>query len=189
VKRATLALLTALATLAGCAGDRPATRSATTPPNTTTEEAPVTSPMQPTAETEMTPGAALAPAEALLTWLEAHAKRGDGHALMRLPVVVRFRPDKLGAAGAHIGTTPGDAPEGAVELELTDTALSVGLWERIRQGCDLDQGACALWLEGYWRELLPMPGLPGLGPKAHPFDVRGVAGPVDPATTSVFIAK
>ena len=61
----------------------------------------------------------------------------------------------------------------------------------IRQSCDLDQGACVLWLEGYWRELLPMPGLPGLdvGPKAYPFDVRGVGGPVDPATASVLIAK
>ncbi|MDP6947130.1 MAG: hypothetical protein QF464_23470 [Myxococcota bacterium] len=151
----------------------------------------MTTPMQPTAETEMTAGAALTPPDALAAWLESNAKRGDGHALMRLPVVIRFRPDKLGAAGAHIGTAPGDAPEGAVELELSDTALSVGLWDRIRQSCDLDQGACVLWLEGYWRELLPMPGLPGLdvGPKAYPFDVRGVGGPVDPATASVLIAK
>ena len=151
----------------------------------------MTPPMHPTAETEMIAGAPLSPTDALVTWLEANAKRGDGYALMRLPVVIRIRPDKLGTAGAHIGTVPGEAPEGAVNLELSDTALSVGLWERIRQSCDLDAGACTLWLEGYWRELLPMPGLPGLdvGPKAHPFDVRDVGGPVDPSTTTVFIAS
>ena len=176
--------------MTGCAGERTASRATTPPMNSTTEEAPVTSPMQPTTETEMTAGAALTPSDALVTWLEANAKRGDGYALMRLPVVVRIRPDKLGTAGAHIGTVAGEAHDGAVELNLTDTALSVGLWDRVRQSCDIDQGACALWLEGYWRELLPMPGLPGLdqGPKAHPFDVRGVSGPVDPATTTVFIA-
>lgn len=184
-----VALLVAL-TMSGCAGDRPAARAESSPKTPTTEEAPVTPPMQTTTATEMTTGAPLTPVNELLTWLESHAKRGDVHRLMRLPVVVRIRPDKLGTAGAHIGTTPGDAPQGAIELNLTDTALSVGLWERIREGCDLDDGSCVLWLEGYWRELLPMPGLPGLdvGPKPYPFDVRGVGDGVDASATHVFIA-
>jgi len=176
--------------LIACSGERTVTRAEAPPKTTTAEETPVSTPMQPSQPTEMTDGAALTPADALLTWLEANAKRGEGHALMQLPVVVRFRPDKLGAAGAHIGTTPGPAPEGALELDLTDTALGVGVWQHIRQRCDLNADACALWLEGYWRALLPMPGLPGLaGPTAHPFDVRGIGEAVDPGAATVRIAR
>lgn len=141
-------------------------------------------------DTSMIEGASLNPTPSLLTWLEESAKRGDDYALMRLPVVLRVRPDKLGLSGAHIGAQPGEAPEGAIELDLNDTALSVGLWEQLQRSEALDPSATAIWLEGYWRELLPMPSFGGLdpGPKTYPFDVRGIGGPVDPATERVLIS-
>ena len=176
--------------LGGCASERLASRASSHPITSTAEESTVTRTPHLTPETPMTQGASLSPSDALLSWLEANAKRGDGYALMRLPVVLRIRPDRLGLSGAHIGTEPGAAPAGAIELDLTDTALSVGVWERVRQSAERDQDSVVLWLEGYWRALLPMPALPGLnvGPKLYPFDVRGVTGAVDPSASHLYIS-
>jgi len=140
----------------------------------------------------MSKGIDITPSRTLVDWLESNASRDGNPVLLRLPVVVRFRSDKLGISGAHIGTAAGPAPAGGIELRLIDTALSVGLWDRLQKDCNLEDDSCALWLEGYWRDLMPTPDLPGLEEdpsKPHPFDVRDLGGPVDPTATSVFIAK
>jgi hypothetical protein len=193
MKRPPLLLLTGLtiATLSSCTKSPSAPENLSMPNNPTADEVPVTPTSPVKASAEMTQGSAINPSSTLIDWLDNNTTRDGSPVLVRLPVVVRFRSDKLGIAGAHIGTALGAAPTDAVELRLTDTALSIGLWERLQKHCNLGADFCVLWLEGYWRDLMPTPGLPGLEDPSlsHPFDVRDVVGPVDPKTTSVFIAK
>ena len=193
MKSTSLFLLTglAIATLGACAESPSPPDHLPIPNDPIADEAHVTPTSPAKANTEMIQGSAINPSSALIDWLDNNASRDGNPVLLRLPVVVRLRSDKLGIAGAHIGTTAGPAPTGAIELRLTDTALSLGLWDRLQKDCNLEADSCVRWLEGYWRDLVPTPDLPGLeeNPKSHPFDVRDVVGPVDPKSTSVFIAK
>jgi len=181
----------AIATLGACAEPSSSPDHLSMPNNPKADEANVTPTSPAKGNIEMTQGRAINPSSALIDWLNNNASRDGNPVLLRLPVVVRFRSDKLGIAGAHIGTTGGAAPAGAVELRLTDTALSVGLWDRLQKDCNLQADSCVRWLEGYWQDLMPTPTLAGLEEpsKPHPFDVRNLGGPVDPTATSVFIAK
>ena len=110
-------------------------------------------------------GVEVSDAAALKAWIAAHATTpgGAGKVLLRAPV--RFQRDDLGQIqGAHIGATP---------VALDDGALGISLADRAGQHCPA-QGECALWLDGTWGPLVPMPGPPA-GPT---FAVRQVVGPV-----------
>lgn len=172
--------LTCLGLLALAACGRPV--PAAPAPAVSPKEAPVT-----TAQ-----GPALSDSAALLAWFE-----GDGKGKrVRIPVVLT--PDPLGLGPAFIGSTPGPAPEGAVHLKLDDTALSVGLADRMAPDCPFDV-PCAIWVEGTWGAVVSGgpdlggfggPGIegPGVGgAKQHPFAVRDYGGTVDGPATHVVV--
>lgn len=82
-------------------------------------------------------GAPVLPKAALVAWLDALGPK----TLVRLPVVVRFRPDGLGLDG---GTA------GELELRLNDSSLGVSLMDHARQASP-ERSSVALHLEGHWR--------------------------------------
>ena len=111
-------------------------------------------------------GPALSPSTELLEWL----KSDGSDQLLKLPVEVSR--SVLGVTGGTLGW--GDD---ALQLKLDDTAMGVGLFDRLPQHCG-DEGPCHVWLEGYWGETVPMPDL-GPHSDSHPFSVRRLVGLVE----------
>lgn len=84
-----------------------------------------------------TPGPALRPQSTLVAWLDSLGPKR----LVRLPVIVRFREDKLGLEGGRAGD---------LELALNDSGLGVSLMDHARQASP-ERSSCAMHLEGHWR--------------------------------------
>ena len=135
-------------------------------------------------------GPALSDSAALLAWFEGAGKSRR----VRIPVVLT--PDPLGLGPAFVGSKPGPAPADALHLKLDDTAMSVGLADRMAKDCPFDV-PCAIWVEGSWGAVLsggpglglggPTLGGPAAGPTPHPFSVRAYGGPVEGDATHVVL--
>jgi len=131
-------------------------------------------------------GPSLSDPAAALAWFEGPGKA----ARVRIPVVLT--PDPLGLPPAFLGATPGPAPQGALHLKLDDTALSVGLADRMQGDCPFDV-PCAIWVEGTWGAVLSGgPDLMGFdepGPTQHPFRVLDYHGRVTDAPTHIRVVS
>ncbi len=103
----------------------------------------------PKPERSFKPGPSLADSAALLAWFEANPT-----AYVRIPVVI-FPGDLGGIKLAFVGTEPAPPPDGAIVLELDDSALGIPLSTRLRSLCDAGSDACVVWIEGTWGRLLP----------------------------------
>jgi hypothetical protein len=128
-------------------------------------------------------GPAIAPASELASWLSSH--KGS---LLRLPLVIEVRSYSVGPA--WIGMTVEDAPDDAVWVKLDQTALGVGLTERLVPLCSETPTRCAVWIQGYLAPTLKLPGPPGFDgpsvpgePKKEPFSVREVVALVQDGDT------
>ncbi|MEU6453325.1 hypothetical protein [Streptomyces sp. NPDC047065] len=96
------------------------------------------------------PGPPVSPSGPLLAWLNDAADTNPRR-LVRLPVVVRFDPKRLGIVAGAVGTGPGgDGDRDAIRLTLNDRAMGVPLADRVRAHCPTGEDACAVWLDGYW---------------------------------------
>ena len=87
-------------------------------------------------------GAALAPGDKLVAWLDGQ-KVGNEAKLLRVPVVLAKGQVGFQLRGAKLGTA-GDA----VEVNINDSALGIGLGQRARKCKD---EVCAFLVEGHWR--------------------------------------
>jgi hypothetical protein len=185
----TLLLALAVAFLAACPARRPPEGPAPPPdPPDETEQT-----MTPDKQVDFVAGPAIAPAQELLAWLEGTIQPLDPRRRIRLPVIARWEDEhRLGFGDVFVGLTEASA-DGALLLAPDDGGLSVSLIDTLAGQCPEGAAACAMWLEGYWGELMEMPGfdMPGLepeGPKRHAFAVLKVVGPIadgDPATALV----
>jgi hypothetical protein len=111
------------------------------------------SPMTPSPALQFVDGHPLASA-GLLPWLRDQQARGT---TLRLPVVVDFGgPFRLGVQRAWLGSDVADPGADALLLELDDTPMSVGLMDHLRTACP-EGDRCAVWVEGRWGALVPMP--------------------------------
>lgn len=106
--------------------------------------------MKPAAPTDFAAGPDIAPAAALLAWLDDDANAPPRR--LRLPVVVTV--GVLGVESAVVAMAP-DATAGALAVKLDDGGLGVGVADTLRSRCK--DGKCAVWLEGQWGELVAMP--------------------------------
>jgi hypothetical protein len=104
----------------------------------------------------MVEGPAIQPADILLGWLRQRASIDKGgRRLFRLPVVVRFADAyRLALGEACVSTSPKDTCDNHLQLQLDDTALGISLLDRVSQHCPKPALSCAIWLEGYFGELL-----------------------------------
>lgn len=142
-------------------------------------------PMRPAQPASMVEGPLIQPSKPLLDWLEKNSRTATGKRLrFRLPVVVRFEDQyRLALSGAFIGTTEADGGAQAILLGLDDTGMGTALIDQLRDRCPKSTNSCAVWLEGYWGQLVeaPMPESPSTaGIKKHPFAVLRVHGMIDP---------
>lgn len=117
---------------------------------------------KPTGSGSFVRGAAVSPAAALITWLDAQ-KLGDQPRLLRLPVVLQRGQTGFSTRGAKIG---GGAD--AVEIYVNDAALGIGVAQQARSLCPTEP-TCAVWLEGYWR---------GKQDDAYTFDAMKLHAPI-----------
>lgn len=135
-----------LAVLVGCNGQAKSTD--------------MTTPMKPKSESKMVAGPAIAPAAALLDWLENEVKPATPRKRIKLPVVVKMDEHRVSIVDAWVGG--GEAPADAIRLKLDDTGMGVALKDQLRRKCAA--ATCAVWLEGHWGALvqsgpqLPVPG-------------------------------
>lgn len=121
-------------------------------------------PSEPAVTDTYDPGPELTPSDDLVAWF-----KGDGAGkLVQLPVVVT--PSVLGVSKGQVA---------GLEIKLEDTAMSVGLADRLRPDCPYDE-PCAVWLEGVWGPTVDMPGppMPSFGPDKETFSVRRYVGRV-----------
>ncbi len=132
--------------------------------------------MKPTAPVQYEQGPALAPADALLGWLKSAGERR-----LRVPVVLRFEDaHRLAIASAQLAARADSVTADAVRLAVDDGGLGVSLLDQLRGLCPADATACAVWLEGRWGALVPMPSIPGFEDEGHPFAVLKVGELVKP---------
>jgi hypothetical protein len=96
----------------------------------------------PTSKAAFQPGAALTPADKLLTWLEAQ-KRGGEPRLIRVPVVLAKGQVGFALRGAKLGNAAD-----AIEVNVNDSALGIGLGMKARKCTGT---TCAFLVEAYWR--------------------------------------
>jgi len=91
-------------------------------------------------------------------WLERLPDDG-GRLRIRLPISIGFSADGPRAVASAALFVPANGP--TVSLALDDSALGVGLMDRLEQLCPEGE-RCLLWLEGYMGALLgdPAPGEP-----------------------------
>ncbi len=145
----------------------------------------MSSPKTPKPERSFVPGPTLADHAALLAWLEAHPE-----AYLRLPVVV-FPGDLGGIRLAYIGTDPVPPADGAIVLDLDDSALGIPLSTRLRSLCGAEGSACVVWIEGTWGPLLPDLEPDGArdGPPPWPLAVRDVGPRVEGTPATIFVAS
>ncbi len=105
------------------------------------------------------PGPFVEPADELRKWLLQQQERSgkDGVRLrIRLPVVVHFQnSNSWGVESAHVGCDIADSNKG-LRLRLDNTATSMSLNDLLRMRCVSNAGACALWLEGFSGQLVPL---------------------------------
>ena len=80
-----------------------------------------------------------APAEELVAWLDAQ-KRGDEPRLVRVVLVLSRGDAGFSTSRVRIG---------ALEVDITDYALGVGLRDRTHRAVG---DTCAFLSEGYWRD-------------------------------------
>ncbi len=144
-------------------------------------------PKDPTMSTPMTSksggsfvdGPALSPPADLLAWLENDVAKASERKLIRLPVVAVWEDEyRLSFSDVFVGTaTP--AADDAIHLSLDDGGMGVGIIDTLA-GAHPDGASVAVWLEGYWGELVAMPdfGIEEEGPKAWPFAVLSVGDPL-----------
>lgn len=131
-------------------------------------------------------GPSITPPDALKTWLDAHKDT-----TIQLPVVVES--EVLGLGSSWIGTSDADPSEDAVRLFLNDSAMGIGLGDRLRSLCGNPPVRCVVWLEGKWGSSAPpgpFGGPGGLGAlggdkEASPFSVRKLIGKVEPGDAAV----
>lgn len=90
-------------------------------------------------------GAAIYPADQLLTWLEQNKQPQVGEIVLRLPVQVTLKPNKMNLAKATIG----DKPD-ALAIKVNDVSLGVPVAAKMQQLCE-GKDTCMLWLRGVWR--------------------------------------
>ncbi len=187
-RRAAAGLLAvALASCTGASGSDASTPSVQRPEQPAaepTEETHTPATLEPeVTEPVFVDGPAIAPASELASWLSSH--KGS---LLRLPLVIEVRSYSVGPA--WIGMTAEDAPDDAVWVKLDQTALGVGLTERLVPLCAETPTRCAVWIPGYLAPTLKLPGPPGFDgpsvpgePKKEPFSVREVVALVQDGDT------
>ncbi len=112
--------------------------------------------MKPATPVDFAEGVDLTPAATLLAWLEDSANAPPRK--IRLPVVVRL--SVLGVESATVGIAE---DKSGLVLKLDDGALGVGLADTLRSRCP-GAPTCAVWVEGQWGELVPMPAFDDDGP-------------------------
>lgn len=155
------------------------------PPSPTEPNVP--GPMTPFVEPDLVDGPDIADTPRLLAWLDAHRASG-AKKLLRVPVVVEFDDAyRLGVQRAWIGNAQ-TKPEGAVMLDLDDTAMSVAVIDTLRSLCPPGP-TCAIVVDGLWGAVVPMPPLPGDDPSRKAFGVRRVVGAQENAVTRVRIER
>jgi hypothetical protein len=132
VSRATavVAVVVAVAVFVGATGGCRTDPAPHPPPSSTAPPREPMRPLTPAPARRFVLGAELLPASTLRPWLLA---RGD--VVLRLPVVV-----DRGVAGLRGGRV------GELDVTLDDTALGVGLLDRLRSACP-GAGPCHAWIE------------------------------------------
>lgn len=135
--------------------------------------------MEPRAPRTFEDGHALTPAASLIDWLGKNATAdGGGRALFRVPVVIVFKDAfRMSISKAFIGTSVDDSGGDKVAIDFDDTAMGVGLFDRLGTMLGPKDLSCAVWLEAHWGPQLkdrnlPIP--PGANPDAHVLAVRSV---------------
>lgn len=123
----------------------------------------------------------------LLGWLESNPGTP-----VRLPVVIHFGDEyRLDYGEVFVGTRTGPSPDGAIHLELDDGGMSIGLFDLLRERTADGNNGMAVWLQGRWGALVPMPGFDDdfdEVPHRHAFSVFELLGDVAPGTTHIEVA-
>ncbi len=84
-----------------------------------------------------------------------------GRRMFRLPVMLRFDgPGKLMIEAAAVGVDDAALGAAGLQVDLDDSAMSVGLLDRCRALCARDAASCAVWIDAHWGRNLPLPPLP-----------------------------
>ena len=92
---------------------------------------------------------------------------------------------KLGVLGVSPAAITDRAGGPGLEVDLDDTALSIGLADRLRSDCARDEH-CAVWVEGTWGRLIEVPTL-GVGPRRSAFTVRRYLGLVEGSAPRILV--
>lgn len=101
------------------------------------------------------PGPAIRPTGPLLDWLKETVPSTPGpRPRVRLPVTIRLSQDRR-IAYAFIGTL--DSLNATIFLKLDDSRMGTALLDYVREQCSKSEPACAVWLDGYWDSLIPLP--------------------------------
>lgn len=138
-------------------------------------------PMTPRTAGSFVDGPSLEPSTDLLAWLENDVAKAAGRKRIRLPVVAVWEDEYRLSFGAVFVGTSAPAPSDAIHLSLDDTPMGLGIIDTLADSCPEGDAACAVWLEGYWGELVP--GMPDFdmgdeGPKKWPFAVLALSGAI-----------
>ena len=114
-------------------------------------------------------GPSIYPADQLLAWLEQQ-KPDVGEIVIRLPVLVTLKPNRMYLKSATVGDQPG-----ALAIKVNDTGMRlpiVGKWNEL---CGSEVDTCMLLLRGTWR-----------GGELKEFQVSSVDGVIADAGQATF---
>jgi len=109
-------------------------------------------------------GPSVLPREALLAFFESDA----GKATVKIPVVFHLSEGEVDEV--YIGVSENIAPDDKLTLEPDDSALGLGLEERLEYAFG-SQPIGHAWLVGKWGALIDIPGF-ALPEGTYPFTVR-----------------
>lgn len=140
--------------------------------------------MKPRTPRRFVVGPPVQPSDTVLEWLNHPA---NARKRLRIPVVVRYTDAfRLALAPAILGTAEPDATHAPILLKLDDSGMGVALLTSLRTLCPAADQPCAIWIEGFWGELVRMPATtsnatpPGTSePHLWPFAVLQVYGLLD----------